>query len=70
MVTDSGEWLTVNEAANLSNYDPEHIRRLIREGRIEGRKVSIVWLVERKSLLSYITEAQARGKKRGRKSEK
>ncbi len=67
MVTGSSEWLTVNEAARLSNYDPEHIRRLIRDGRIKARKFSIVWQVSRASLLAYASKAQSMGEKRGRK---
>jgi excisionase family DNA binding protein len=69
MATNSGEWLTVSEAAQLSAYDPEHIRRLIREGEIEARKFSIVWMVSRESLLVYVKKAQTWGKKRGRKPE-
>jgi len=70
MTTNGGEWLTVNEAAELSGYDPQHIRRLIRDGEIEARKFSIVWMVNRKSLLGYVKTAQTWGKKRGRKPEK
>jgi excisionase family DNA binding protein len=66
----NGNWLTVNEAAKLSGYDPEHIRRLIRDGEIKARKVSIIWLVDRESLSAYLKKAQAWGKKRGRKPEK
>lgn len=69
MATNSGEWLTVSESAELSGYDPEHIRRLIREGEIEARKFSIVWMVNRESLLGYVKKAQTWGKKRGRKPE-
>jgi excisionase family DNA binding protein len=69
MTTNGGEWLTVNEAAEQSGYDPEHIRRLIRDGEIEARKFSIVWMVNRKSLLGYVKKAQTWGKKRGRKHE-
>jgi excisionase family DNA binding protein len=69
MTTNSGEWLTVNEAAKLSGYDPEHIRRLIREDEIKARKFSIVWMVNRESLLGYVKKAQTWGKKRGRKPE-
>jgi excisionase family DNA binding protein len=47
------EWLTVNEAAELSGYHPEHIRRLIRQGEIAAKKFSIVWMVSRNSLLEY-----------------
>jgi excisionase family DNA binding protein len=70
MTTNGGEWLTVNEAAKLSGYDPEHIRRLVREGKIKARKFSIVWMVDRESLLAYTTKAQGMGEKRGRKPNK
>lgn len=66
----NGDWLTVNEAAKLSGYDPEHIRRLIRDGEIKARKFSIVWMVNRESLLGYVNKARTWGKKRGRKPEK
>ncbi len=52
MATD--EWLTVNDAAKLSGYHPEHIRRLVRQGAITAKKFSIVWMVSRESLLSYV----------------
>jgi hypothetical protein len=53
-MTTNGEWLTVNDAARLSGYHPEHIRRLVRQGAITAKKFSIVWMVSRKSLLSYM----------------
>ena len=77
MTTNGGEspkngdtWLTVNEAAKLSGYNPEHITRLIREKKITARKLSVIWLVDRKSLSAYLKKAQAMGEKRGRKPEK
>ena len=69
MATNRDEWLTVNDASKLSGYDPEHIRRLIRDGEIEAHKFSIVWMVNRVSLLEYVKKAQTWGKKRGRKPE-
>ncbi len=66
----NGEWLTVQEAAKLSGYNPEYITRLIRQGEIKARKFSIVWMVSRESLLAYVAKAQAMGEKRGRKPEK
>lgn len=65
----SAEWLTVNEAAELSGYDPEHIRRLVRENEVKAQKFSIVWMVDRESLLAYMKKAKTWGKKRGRKTE-
>ena len=52
------EWLTVNDAAKLSGYHPEHIRRLVRQGAITAKKFSIVWMVSKDSLLSYIRDQQ------------
>ncbi len=65
----NGEWLTVREAAKLSEYNADHLRELIREGKIKARKFSIVWMVDRESLLAYKAKAQASGEKRGRKSQ-
>ena len=61
------EWLTVNEATKLSGYNADHLRELIRDGKIKAQKFSIVWMVDRESLLAYKTKAQASGEKRGRK---
>ena len=70
MATNEDKWLTVNEAAKLSGYNPEYITRLIREKTIKARKISIVWLVDRDSLIAYVEKAQATGEKRGRKPQK
>jgi hypothetical protein len=70
MTTDGDEWLTVREAVNLSGYNDEYITRLIREGKVKARKISIVWLIDRQSLLSYLGKAQSLGGKRGRKPKK
>ncbi len=67
MITNGGKWLTVNEAAKLSGYNADHLRELIRDGKIKARKFSIVWMVSRESLLEYLKKAQAMGEKRGRK---
>ena len=69
MATNADEWLTVSEAAKESGYNPEYIRELIRQGKIKARKISIVWLVDRKSFLEYLNKVQAMGEKRGRKPE-
>lgn len=66
----NGDWLTVREATKLSGYNAEYITRLIREGKIKARKISIVWLVDRESLLAYLGKVQSLGDKRGRKPEK
>ena len=47
------EWITTNEASRLTGYDAAHIRRLVREGQIKGKKFGRDWLVSRKSAQEY-----------------
>lgn len=61
------EWITVREAARLSGYHIESIRRLVHAGQIEARKFATVWQVSRKSLLAYVKRAEERGERRGPK---
>ena len=57
------DWITTLEAASLSNYHPEHIRRLIRSGHIVGKKWAQTWMISRKSLLEYLNKEKRRGPK-------
>ena len=63
-MTVDNDWLSIQEATKISGYNPEYIRRLIRNGEIEARKFSIVWQVKRESLLSYIDTAKSMDDKR------
>jgi excisionase family DNA binding protein len=47
------DWITTAEAAELTGYDPAHIRWLIRENRIKGKKFGRDWMVDRETLLDY-----------------
>ena len=61
------DWITIDEAVSLSNYYPDTLRRLMREGKIRGKKFVTVWQVSKSSLLAYLHEMEKRGEKRGRK---
>lgn len=61
------DWLTVQQAAKLSGYHPDHLRVLIRGGLIDARKFGPVWAINRHSLDAYIKKMRERGEKRGRK---
>ncbi len=62
------EWLTTKQAAEMSGYHPEYIRRLIRLGEIEAQKFGRDWVIERAKLLAYTREAKKLGRKRGPKT--
>lgn len=61
------EWLTTYEAARLSGYELDYIRKLMRANLIMGRKWGQSWQVNRRSLLQFLKERETLGKKRGRK---
>ena len=50
------EWITTQEAAQLSGYHPERIRELIREQKIKAVKKGSAWWVDRKSLLAFLKQ--------------
>ena len=66
-MTDNSEWITVSQAVQLTGYNEEHVTRLCRQGKIKARKYSIVWQVNRDSLLGYIAKVEKLGDKRGPK---
>jgi hypothetical protein len=62
------DWLTTYEAANVSGYNPDYIRQLIRSKKVVGRKWGPSWQVSRRSLLAYQTNTEKLGEKRGAKT--
>ena len=58
------DWMSIEEAANISGYNPEYIRRLIRSKQIKAEKKGRDWWVDRASLLAYRKEARNSGDKR------
>ncbi|MBK8905471.1 MAG: helix-turn-helix domain-containing protein [Anaerolineaceae bacterium] len=65
------EWITTAEAASLSGYHVNHIRRLIRQEEIEARKFGPIWQVNKSSFTDYLeTARQSEDKRWGPKPEK
>jgi len=62
------EWLTTYDAANISGYNPDYIRQLIRSKKVLGRKWGPSWQVSRQSLITYLANTEKLGEKRGAKS--
>ena len=63
----SDDWITTTEASEISSYHPDHIRRLVRDGRIRAKKFGPVWQVSKESLEKYILHQEDLGMKRGPK---
>jgi len=63
------DWITTKDACEISGYHPDHLRVLIRSGKIQAKKFGPVWQVSKGSLLLFIESAKAKGEKRGRKKQ-
>jgi excisionase family DNA binding protein len=58
------EWLSVKEAAELSGYHANYIRKLIRKNQIEAEKKGPMWWIDKDSLRAYLEAAQSHDDKR------
>jgi len=65
----SSDWITTKQAAERSRYHPEHVRELVREGRVQAQKFGEVWQVSRASLLIYLRKVEKMGERRGPKKQ-
>lgn len=56
------ELISVSEAATRLNLTDSYIRRLLREGKIEGRKINDrAWVVSKSSVEQYASAHKKRG---------
>jgi excisionase family DNA binding protein len=46
--------LTVQIAAEISGYNAQYLRRLLRTGRLDGDKIGQVWLIRKESFEGYL----------------
>lgn len=48
------DYVTSEDAAAASGYHVNYVRRLLRQGKLKGRKFGNVWFIERESLQDYL----------------
>ena len=51
--------ISVKAAAEISGYNIQYLRRMLRLGRLPGVKVGQVWLIDKWAFDEYMNEAQA-----------
>ena len=49
--------ITVQAAAKYSGYSLQYLRRLLRNGKLEGFKIGQVWLIEKTAFEGYLEKA-------------
>lgn len=55
------DYVTSEDAAAASGYHVNYIRRLLRQGKLKGRKFGNVWFIERASLQDYLRVVEELG---------
>ena len=63
----ASDWITTDEAADLSGYHSDHVRRLILDKKIKAQKWGRDWQVSRSDLMAYVRRMEKAGEKRGPK---
>ena len=60
-----GKYLTSAEVAKITGFSPDHIRRLILQGKIKAEKCGHSWLVAQKELKTIKRQRAIRTDKNG-----
>jgi hypothetical protein len=58
------EWVSVSEARDKTGYSNRHIRLLLQQAAVKGRKTGGIWLVDLDDLLQYKRQMDELGTKR------
>jgi excisionase family DNA binding protein len=61
------DWVTVAEAAARTKYSPTQLRRLLREGRLEGKRFGRDWVLSLASVEAYQRTDPRPGRPPGRR---
>jgi excisionase family DNA binding protein len=59
-----GEYITVKTAAEISGYNQQYIRRLLRENTFRSKRLGQLWLIDQKDFIKYLNEARRSNDKR------
>lgn len=61
IIIDHMEYVSVEEAANITGYAPAYIRRLLRQNKIKAEKKGTMWWIDMESLEAYKKEMDSLG---------
>ena len=61
-VTD--EYITVRTASEISGYNQQYLRRLLRDNVFRSKRIGQLWLIDKCSFLEYLNHAKQSKDKR------
>jgi excisionase family DNA binding protein len=53
---DGVKYISVKEAASLAGVTPDYVARLCRHGRVNARRLGVLWYVDVVSLLEFLSK--------------
>ncbi len=57
-------YITVRTAAEISGYNQQYLRRLLRENILKSKRLGQLWLIERYGFVEYLNHAKQSNDKR------
>ena len=60
----SAEFITVRTASEISGYNQQYLRRLLRENILKSKRLGQLWLIERNGFVEYLNHAKQSNDKR------
>lgn len=60
----SNEFITVRTAADISGYNQQYLRRLLRESTFRSKRIGQLWLIDRDCFIEYLQTAKRTRDKR------
>jgi|GEM_PF-2005331 len=60
----SNNYITVRTAADMSGYNQQYLRRLLRENILKSKRLGQLWLIERNGFVEYLNHAKQSNDKR------
>jgi excisionase family DNA binding protein len=63
------DWISVREAAEHTGYTERHIRYLLGQGKVEGRKFGRDWFTTKEALQKYLATNPRPGPKPSKETE-
>jgi predicted lipoprotein len=55
--------ISLQEASEISNLSPDHLRRLVERGDLWGKKIGRNWVTTKQAVLDYLATDRRRGRK-------
>jgi len=59
--------ISLEEASKLSSLTPDHLRRLVRQGDLWGKKIGRNWVTTAKAVKEYVARDRRPGPKRSKR---